>query len=327
MTTPMLLNLGLSGFALSGADVGGFSGTPQAALLTKWFELAAFEPLDRDHTARNTGDQEPWASGPAEEAIRRKFIEERYRLMPYLYTAAEEMSRTGVPIMRPLFVEFPEANKDRRPLDLDCGAEFLFGANLLVAPAPYPDELDKYEVKFPPAAWYDYWTGAKVKDDPSAPTSSGMATPVVIKPQNDVLPVYVRGGSIIPVAPLTQSTMETPRGPLTLRVYPGENCQGSLYLDDGQSFDYKRGSSLRVNFTCAKTSKSLVFHIASREGSFAPWWKELNVEVYGFDAMPRRLTVNGIPLPQSSARLDAASHILRVTLPDSGQEQRLELLF
>ena len=98
LTTPMLENLGLSGFAFSGADVGGYAGTPTTDLLTKWFEVAAFQPIDRDHAEKGTGDQEPWVGGPEQEAIRRHFIEARYQLMPYLYTLAEEASRTGLPI-------------------------------------------------------------------------------------------------------------------------------------------------------------------------------------------------------------------------------------
>src|SRR5271170_7278257 len=89
MTTPMIENLGLSGFAFTGADVGGFAGTVSMPLLTKWLEVGAFQPIDRDHAEKGTGDQEPWGGGPEQEAIRRHFIEERYRLMPYLYTQAE----------------------------------------------------------------------------------------------------------------------------------------------------------------------------------------------------------------------------------------------
>ena len=101
-------------------------------------------------------------NGPEQEAIRRRYIEERYKLMPYLYTTAEEMSRTGLPIVRPLFLEFPDAAEDRHPIDLDAPSEFLFGPDILVAPAPYPDELDKYEVQLPPGVWYDYWTGERI---------------------------------------------------------------------------------------------------------------------------------------------------------------------
>ena len=89
-TTPQLINLGLSGFAMSGADVGGFSGSPEPELLTRWMEVAAFHPIDRDHTSAGTNPQEPWENGTAEDlSLRRKYIEERYRLMPYLYTTAE----------------------------------------------------------------------------------------------------------------------------------------------------------------------------------------------------------------------------------------------
>jgi alpha-glucosidase len=134
MTVPQLINLGLSGFAMSGADVGGFAGSPSPDLLTRWLQLAAFQPIDRDHAAKGTRDHEPWVDGPEHEAIRRHFIEERYRLMPYLYTIAEETSRTGLPIMRPLFLEFPNATTDGHPIDLDAGNEFLLGPSLLIAP-------------------------------------------------------------------------------------------------------------------------------------------------------------------------------------------------
>jgi alpha-glucosidase (family GH31 glycosyl hydrolase) len=101
---------------------------------------------------------EPWVDGPEHEAIRRHFIEERYRLMPHLYTTAEETSRTGLPIMRPLFLEFPSATTDGHPIDLDAGNEFLFGPSLLIAPSPSPEEVGQYEVNLPPGVWFDYWT-------------------------------------------------------------------------------------------------------------------------------------------------------------------------
>jgi len=160
----MLENLGLSGFAFSGADVGGYAGTPTPELLTKWIELGTFQPIDRDHTEKGTGDQEPWVGGQEQEAIRRHFIEARYQLMPYLYTLAEEASRDGLPILRPLFLEFPDAASDGHPIDIDVNAssEFLLGADLLIAPQPYPDELDTYEIEFPSPDWYNYWTGEKL---------------------------------------------------------------------------------------------------------------------------------------------------------------------
>jgi alpha-glucosidase len=306
MTTPMLQNLGLSGFAFSGADVGGFAGTPSPDLLTKWLEIAAFQPIDRDHTEKGTGDQEPWVGGAEQEAIRRRFIEERYRLMPYLYTLAEESSRTGLPMERPLFLEFPDAMGDHHPIDVDTGAvgEFLLGRNILIAPPHFPEELDAYSVEFPSADWYDYWTGEKVWQQ-RKPVSSeaSMATveanlpplSVLVKPELSSLPVYVRAGSILPVAPLVQSVNETPKGPLTLRVYAGNDCSGELYLDDGKSYAYEHGAYLRMKFSCEVSSDALRIHVTPREGSYSPWWKEIRAEVYGFT--PKEISMGGKNIP------------------------------
>lgn len=161
MTVPQLTNLGLSGFAMAGADVGGFAGSPPPALLTKWIEYAAFQPIDRDHSAKGTRMHEVWVDGPEQEAIRRRYIEERYRLMPYLYTVAEEMMRTGLPINRPMFLEFPHANADGSPMDTG-GANFLLGSQLLIAPNPSPEEVADYAVDLPAGTWYDYWTGEQI---------------------------------------------------------------------------------------------------------------------------------------------------------------------
>ena len=156
MTIPQLVNLGLSGFSLAGADVGGFAGSPPPDLLTKWIELSAFQPIDRDHSAKGTRMHEVWVDGPQQESIRRRFIEERYRLMPYLYTLAEETSRDGLPIDRPLFLEFPYATDDGTPYDLTTGgSEFLFGSRILVAPNPSPEEIAPYAIHLPPGTWYD----------------------------------------------------------------------------------------------------------------------------------------------------------------------------
>ncbi|HWW98449.1 MAG TPA: TIM-barrel domain-containing protein, partial [Edaphobacter sp.] len=157
MTTPMIENLGLCGFAFTGADVGGFAGSPSMPLLTKWLEVAAFQPIDRDHTEKGSADQEPWVGGPDQEAIRRRYIEERYRLMPYLYTVAEEASRTGLPMVRPLFLEFPHGATDGHPIDTDAPGEFLLGSDILVAAPPFPDEVEPYQAEFPTAVWYNYW--------------------------------------------------------------------------------------------------------------------------------------------------------------------------
>ena len=307
MSVPQLMNLGLSGFSMAGADVGGFAGSPSAELLTKWLEVAAFQPIDRDHSAKGTRPHEVWVDGPAHEDIRRRFIEERYHLLPYLYTTAEETSRSGVPMMRPLFVEFPHATVDEHPIDLDDnGSEFMVGSNLLVAPNPSPDEVAPYEIHLPPGTWYDFWTGERFTRSDKAQQRDleqrdklNTDQPLMIQPRLEMLPVYVRGGSILPMQPLTQSTAEKPMGPLTLRVYPAADantpCEGEVYTDDGHSFDYRRGQSARVRFTCMQYADgSLSVTISSQEGSFRAWWTEYRLEIYGWTPQMRIAALNGI---------------------------------
>jgi len=323
LTTPMLLNLGLSGFGMSGADVGGFIGTPGPALLTRWTELATFQPIDRNHTNKGSGDKEVWVHGPEQEAIRRRYIEERYRLMPYLYTLVEELSRTGLPVVRPLFLEFPRATKDLQPLDLKAGNEFLFGPNLLVAPPPFPEQPEDYALKLPPGVWYDYWTGGKFQQ--TATPDGPVAAEPRIQPTLDVLPVYVREGSIIPLQPLVQSTDEKPQGPLTLRVYPGKDCHGSLYLDDGKTMAYTRGEFLRLAFSCTVTPTGVELQVGERKGSYLPWWKTIHLEVYDWQSPAARVTLKQKPgaLPDS---VDPARHVLTLELDDDQQGSNLEIL-
>ena len=330
LTTPMLLNLGLSGFALSGADVGGFSGVPDTALLTKWFEIGAFQPLFREHSSRASGNREPWMDGSAEENTRRHFIEERYRLMPYLYTAAEELSRTGVPIVRPLFVEYPQANADGHPIDLDAGGEFLFGPDILVAPPPFPEQKEAYEVKLPPGSWYDLWTGLPVhmmksRRVPKPGKHAGVEDALTVQPVEDALPVYVRGGAIVPTSAVTESTMQKPSGPLVLDVYPGDVCQGSLYLDDGVSFAYRSGGYARMQFRCEATPRGVMLRISKRDGNYPVWWTRIAVRIHGWDHTPRAVRVNGHTLSEKPV-FDAASQTARAEIADNVEEQVVEFM-
>lgn len=336
-TVPQLVNLGLSGFSLAGADVGGFAGSPPPDLLTKWVELAAFQPIDRDHSAKGTRMHEMWVDGPEQENIRRRFIEERYRLMPYLYTVAEETSHDGLPINRPLFLEFPHATADGAPYDLTTGGgEFLFGSRILVAPNPSPEEVAPYVVHLPPGTWYDYWTGEQMTRrgvtgplDLEQRDKVVAQKPLMVTPKLEELPVYVRGGSILPIAPLTQSTAEVPQGPLTLRVFPlaagletqGEGCAGEVYTDDGHSFEFKKGAFARVKFTCAVAADgSVSVDIARQEGRWKPWWTQYRVEVVGFAPKANEATVDG-----KRAELAQVDGRWGVTVPASAKGLRVEL--
>jgi alpha-glucosidase len=309
ISTPIMLNMGLSGYPFVGSDIGGFAGSPPADLLTRWIELGVFNPIYRDHTAKGTADQEPWANGdPAQEAIRKRYIELRYRMLPYIYTAVEETTRTGLPIMRPVFLEYPES-----PEFYADESDFLFGRDLYVSPVA-TEMVDPMVVKLPPGTWYDFWTS-------TAYTSKDK---IELRPKLGEVPLYVRGGAIVPFQPVVQSTSETPAGPLELRVYPGADCEGSLYQDDGHSFDYQKGEFLRVQYSCSSSPETLSVSSHIVKNGYKPWWSSAKVTVFGLTSPPKE-----IRLGEKTVRdwqYDAGSHSLVITVPGAVSEWTLRVV-
>ncbi len=252
--------------------------------------------------------------------------------MPYLYTLAEEASRTGMPIERPLFLEFPDAASDHHPIDVDpqVAGEFLLGRDLLIAAPPYPDKLDNYAVEFPSPNWYDYWTGqaiphpAPVKRDANAPPAPTELVPLMIgiHPELASLPVFVRGGAILPIAPLTQSTNEIPQGDLTLRVYSGDQCAGHLYLDDGKTYAYKTGASLRMDFHCEVNADGIQIRLGEHNGSYPAWWQQIRIEIYGWSPREHAVRLNG---RSTDVMVDLLPNRVALTIPDGGRGEVLEL--
>jgi alpha-glucosidase len=314
MSTPMLLSMGISGYPLVGDDIGGFAGSPTADLLTRWFEVGALNPIYRDHTAKGTADQEPWVHGPEHEAIRRKYIELRYELMPYLYTGIEEMSHTGIPLMRPIFLEYPQASDfygDNR--------DFLFGRDLFVAPVT-TEMVDAEEISLPPGEWYDFWTGAKLSSKEK----------LSLRPRLDEMPLYVRAGAILPMQPLVQNTGEKPNGPLELRVYlpastTSNDCRGTLYQDDGHTFAYQKGEILRVNYSCQLSNGSATVSSTIEKNAFQPWWKSVEVTLFGVAVAPKEARIGDEVIREW--RYDDHAHAVKLTVPDAAKNWSVRLTF
>src|SRR6185312_4029296 len=262
-------------------------------------------------TEKGSADQEPWVHGPEHEAIRKRYIEERYRLLPYIYTSLEETSRDGLPLMRPMFLEYP----DQEPLVTEgdwANSEYLFGHDLLVAPDPY-EFVQEYRTMLPAGnLWYDYWTGKQLQPGE-----------IKVNPTLDTLHVYARGGAIIPRQPLIQTTAEKPQGPLELRVYPDRTCQGSLYLDDGLSFDYTKGKYLRVDYSCEGYEDALRLTISPQKGTFAPWFNQIHMIVYGVKQQPASVSLNGKAIGAGS--YDASAQALTLDFPNAPQGAELLL--
>lgn len=316
LSTPMLLGLGLSGLPFCGCDLGGFTGSPTPDLLTRWLQLGMFNPVARNHSDFGSKPQEAWVHGPDHEALRRRAIEERYRLLPYIYTLAEEAARTGIPMMRPLFMEFPDA-AGGYPLDGESGNQFMFGDALMVAPAPYPDATDDYQVILPAGDWYDYWTGEAVIPEGPAKLTGGsgntlattvppgsMPQHVTRTPRLDELPVFARAGSIIPRQAVVQHTGEQAGAALELLVLPAGTCSGAIYADAGDGTAHQSGAWARQAFSAqfaADGSASVTLHpVVNGQGStsaggYTPWWREVLVRVAGRPGPGLRL-----PLPGTS---------------------------
>ena len=181
----------------------------------------------------------------------------------------------------------------------------------------------------PPGIWYDYWTGAKL--DRRAPIEArdleirdakGPALkPVMVDPGPAELPVYVREGAILPMSPVVQSTGEKPSGPLTLRVFPGENCAGSIYQDDGTTYEFRRGVFFRQLFTCAQAADgSVTVSLSGQEGTYSPWWSAVRIEVVGLASSTTTAMLGGKSVAVEKTSLGKA-----VTIPRTAKAQSITL--
>lgn len=316
LSVAQLLNLGLSGFAYSAVDIGGFTGGASPELMTRWFQIGAFLPVFRNHVATDAPRAEPWVDGVDHTAIRRRFIEQRYRLLPYLYALADENARTGAPLMRPVFYDYPQALS----APCDQSMAFLLGESLLIAPSPTPESPQRYRICLPGERWYDYWSGLEVAGERGHKTQAGFVT-LHETPTLERLPVFVRGGTILPQQGLVQSTTQTPRGPLTLHVYPGDDCRGVLYADDGLSLGYRQGRYLRQAMRCSVSADGVTLSFAQREGDYAPWWRRIEVVVHGWRG-DARVELGGKPV---AATPDASRQTLRLEIDDQPAAARLSL--
>lgn len=223
----MLLTLSITGISFCGADVGGFVGNPEAELLVRWYQAGAYQPFFRGHATRNTKRREPWLFGEKHTQLIREAVRERYTLLPYLYSLFYQAHVASEPIMRPLWIEFPDELETFSVED-----EYMLGSALLVHPVTEP-KTTTVDVFLPGSheVWYDsktfaIWEGAR-----------NMKMAVAL----DTIPVFQRGGTVVPVkTTVGKSTGYMTDSPYGLRVaLSSEGCaSGELYLDDGHSFQY-----------------------------------------------------------------------------------------
>src|SRR5262245_36238077 len=275
---PLGLNTGMSGVPYWGSDVGGFfHSVPETGeLYARWFQLGAFSPIFRSH-GWVWREHVPWAHGPRVEAICRAYAELRYRLLPYTYTLAWQAHAEGLPLMRPLVLNYPD---DPRVWTL--GHQYLWGDDLLVAPVT-GEGATTWPVYLPAGAWHDFWTGARH----AGPGGVTVEAPL------ERLPLFVRAGAILPMGPVMQHTRERPLDELTLRLHPEGTSRFELYEDDGRTQGYREGRYARTVFECAVAPAEVTVRIGGPAGdmSVLPGRRRYALEI-GAPA-PRAVAVDG----------------------------------
>lgn len=284
------INTGLSGLPYWGTDIGGFIPQPEftGELYVRWFQFGAFCPLFRSH-GRNwhlrlpwgwnsefLGDGGPFETGnfrvdPAElhnaevESVCRTYLELRYRLMPYLYTAVRESHDSGMPIMRSLWLHHPDD-----PAAVARGDEYLWGPHVLVAPVVEKGATTR-RLYLPRGAWFDFWTEERVEGGREVDRAVDLAT----------MPLYVRAGAVVPLGPVRQYTDEPSTKPSTMVVHPGADGESSWYEDDGKSFGYRRGEFMRVTMSWRDAARRLSLRLAPGSRMPAPVPRPIDVRVAG----------------------------------------------
>lgn len=255
------LGLGLSGVPFVGCDVGGFIGRPDPELYTRWMQAASLSPFFRSHTVQDSPDQEPWSFGEETERRCKEAINRRYAFLPYLYTELHRAHDTGLPILRPLWLEFPA---DKVSYEADFQHEFLVGESLLVAPVLGAGQRF-LKVYLPPGSWFEPGTGSLHKGGRTVLIEAGL----------DDLPLFYRAGAIIPTQDVQQYIDQKPVTRLDLTLVPGAEGHYEVVFDDGLSLSAPR-EMLRLDYDGKATLR-----VANPGGVFLDRLRGLRVRLAG----------------------------------------------
>ncbi len=307
MSIPMLANMSVSGVPFVGCDVGGFNDRPSGELYTRWLQAAALTPFLRSHSVGWAGNKEPWEYGDEFTPINRASVELRYQFLPYLYTLFYRHERTGQPVMRPLWYEFPADKQTYLVSD-----EYMVGPDVLVAPV-VKEGMRNRDVYLPAgASWVDWWTGARFEGGKQHRIQAPL----------DRLPLFVRAGAVIPTQSVIQHTGEMPNAAVTLNVVAGIGSQNhlrervgsyktSLYQDAGEGYRYRFGEWLEIQIEHLQGTVKL-----NRIGDFRGQPIRY-LEAVGLPASPREVRADGRKLEHA---YDPVRKRLRVELPQNAAE-------
>lgn len=265
-------------------------------MYARWVQLGTFQPIDRLHS--NHSDRLPWQYGDAAKASATKFLNLRENLVPYTYTLAQEAATTGVPVVRPTYLEYP----DDPAAYAAASSEYFYGPDLLVAPVTTPGTSATTSVWFPPGQWTDYFSGKVYTGGTTQQVTSDLGT----------MPVFLRGGGITATRTAdVPNDVQSPLDRVTVTVAPGGSGSFSLYEDNGTS----SAQSSTTKITYAERAGSRTVTVAPPQGRYQVADREWTVKFLGVAAAPSRVMVGAGWAPASAWSWDAATKTLTVKAP------------
>jgi alpha-glucosidase (family GH31 glycosyl hydrolase) len=290
---------------LTGSETYSSGGTTQTThklpddLYARWVQFGTFQPIDRLHS--NHSDRLPWQYGTAARASADKFLNLRENLVPYTYTLAQQAAATGVPVVRPTYLEFPEEAQAYAT----AGSEYLYGSDMLVAPVTTPGATATTSVWFPPGQWTDYFTGQTYTGGTTRNITTGL----------DTMPVFVKAGAVIPTR--TGNVTGDDKGPpakVTLTVAAGAAGSHTLYEDDGTTTGPGHSATTKIRYQ--ETGSRHTVTISRAAGSFHGQvrTRQWTVSLLGATA-PSTVTAGRVRLSPDAYHFDSTTGTLTVTLP------------
>jgi alpha-glucosidase len=269
--------LSMSGIPFCGTDIGGFSGEPDGELFTRWIQMGTFSPFMRAHSAGDTKEREPWSFGEPYTAINRKFIELRYKLLPYLYSTFWEHHRYGFPILRPVVMQEQDEIINQARQD-----EFTYGDKILVCPVMEPGQTSR-RVYLPKGNWYNFWDNGMAEGGKEVE----VATPL------ETIPIFIKAGSVIPEYPVVQYVGEKEIEEVKLNVYYSDVPANSFFFEDyGETFAYEQDIYSEKKFVvCGKPSSMTIQQ--TMEGLYTPRYENYSFCVAGLPFNPTKIIADG----------------------------------
>jgi alpha-glucosidase len=284
----------MSGFSFIGSDIGGFAEQPNGELYARWIQLGIFHPFCRTHSSGDHGDQEPWAFDDTITNVVRKFIEIRYQLLPYLYTAFWRYAEEGIPILKSLVLYDQQDPQTHYRND-----EFIFGEKILVCPVNGPNQKGR-RMYIPRGKWYNFWTDEVVEGGQE----------VWVDADLDSMPIFVKEGAMIPKYPIQQYVGEKTIDELTLDVYYTEGKEESMVYEDAtDGYDYIKGRYSLRNFRLLGKPNELIIQ-QHKTGKFMTTYKTFKLNLHGLPFSIKEVQIDNEVIPSKDLNFDGDNTLI-----------------